>query len=459
MRPERIDDDVLDSMEAALDAIAPPGPGKPIVRQVSNAQSDSVPSPTQLEAAGPTLNLVAGCAPSTHGVSSLIPGGLLTRLQRRTGYVDPFRFESKQHFRDVMYEAHIAGASDIFIQPGLPICVEIEGDMYALTTRSLDETEVKFLLKEAVGRDTAITDIISGRAVDGRYELHDPSALDARGAKVRHGFRVNASPILHWAGTAAQIVLRGIPKEPPLYSRIGLTDEIIRFCTPHDGIVYVAGATGSGKTTSFASILRYILENDTPIKGNLITHEQPVEFTYESIVSRHSIIVQSQIPNQFPTFDKANEAAMRRKPGLIMVGELRDEATIRAANEASLTGHPVFGTVHAKTVAAIMRRLISRFPENERATAIYDLVETARFAMAQRLVKGVDGKRIAVREYLVFDEKVREELSSLTDMGRVTSAVKRLVETRGHSFRAEASRLLAERLIDSETAQDIEKAE
>lgn len=393
------------------------------------------------------------------GGAALVPGALLPKLAKRTAYTDPFRFDGKQHFRDMVYEAHAQGASDIFIQPGYPICIQIEGDMYALTGRSLDETEIKFLLKEAIGRDTAITDIISGKAVDGRYELHDPTAMDARGAKVRHGFRVNASPILHWGGTAAQMVLRAIPKEPPTYKQIGLTDEIMRYCTPHDGIVYVAGATGSGKTTTFAAIIRFILETDTPIRGNLITHEQPVEFVYDSIVSRHSIIVQSQIPNQFASFNAANEAAMRRKPSLIMVGELRDEATIRAANEASLTGHPVFGTVHAKSVPAIMRRLISRFPESERASAIYDIVETARFAMAQRLVKGVDGKRVAAREFLVFDERARDELSALTDMGRVTSVVKRLVESRGHSFRAEAQRLLSERLIDAKTARDIENAE
>lgn len=387
------------------------------------------------------------------------PGSALRRLERRTDYVDPFRFESKAHFQSLMFEAHAWGASDVFLQPGLPVTMHVEGRMYALTYRALDDTEIKFLLKEAIGRDTAVTDIIQAKAIDGRYELHDHHALDARGAKIRHAFRVNASPILHHGGTAAQIVMRAIPKEPPHYKSIGLTEEIIQHCTPLNGMVYIAGTTGSGKTTTFAAIIRYILEEDTPISdGNFLTHEQPVEFTYDMIVSRHSIIAQSQIPNQFPTFEKANEAAMRRKPGLLLVGELRDESTIRAANELSQTGHPVFGTVHATSVPAIMRRLISRFPEDERSTAIYDLVESARFAMAQRLVIGVDGKRLAVREYLVFDEQSRDELFELNDMGKVTRAVKKLVDSRGHSFAADADRLLKDGLIDAKTARSVANA-
>ncbi|MGK9007559.1 ATPase, T2SS/T4P/T4SS family, partial [Citrobacter europaeus] len=95
---------------------------------------------------------------------------------------------------------------------------------------------------------------------------------------------------------------------------------------------------------------------------------------FQSIGSRHSIIVQSQIPTHFADFYEANREAMRRKPGLIMIGEMRDEETIRAAIEASLTGHPAFGTVHATNVAAVARRLISRFDVADRATAIYDIV-------------------------------------------------------------------------------------
>lgn len=389
-------------------------------------------------------------------LENIIHGALLPKPERLTAYKDPFRFDNPATFKQIMLESLMHNASDIFVQPGLPICARLNGEMVALTHRPIDEGEVKNILKWAAGRDTAQTDIISGTAVNGRYELFDPDMRDARGARIRYGYRVNASPIQCWGGTSAQIVIRAIPTDPPKYNELGLSEDIMRAATPRDGIVYVAGATGSGKTTTFASIIRYILENDTPIKGNLVTHEEPIEFTYDSIQSRHSIIVQSQVPTHFANFYVANREAMRRKPGLIMIGEMRDEETIRASIEASLTGHPVFGTVHATNAAAVMRRLISRFPENERATAIFDIVETARFIMAQRLVKGVNGKLLAAREYLVFDEKAREALIELDQMGKVTSRIKELVEEKGHSFRKEAARLLDAGLIDKAVARELE---
>jgi len=388
-------------------------------------------------------------------VSSMVPGALLPKVKRITNYQDPFRFDNPNSFKELMLESLMHEASDIFIQPGLPICARINGIMMTLTNRPLDDGEVKHILKWAVGRDTAETDIVSGIAVNARYELFDPKKKDVRGARIRYGYRVNASPIQCWGGTSAQIVMRAIPTNPPKYDEIGLSEDILYAATPRDGIVYIAGATGSGKTTTFAAIIRYILENETPISGNLITHEEPIEFTFESVRSRHSIIVQSQVPTHFENFYIANREGMRRKPGLIMIGEMRDEETIRASIEAALTGHPVFGTVHAMNVAAVMRRLISRFPENERATAIFDIVETARFIMAQRLVKGINGKQVAAREYLVFDEVSREELIGLDQMGRVTSKIKYLVETKGHSFKKEAIRLNKMGLIDDHVTRDL----
>ena len=386
---------------------------------------------------------------------------LLPEVERLTDFQTPFRFDNAKYFKALMYEAMKHNASDVYVQPGDPICARVNGTIVRLTNRCLDASEVYNILKWAGGRDTAETDIVTGRAIDARYEIFDKTLRDLRGAKVRYGYRVNASPIQHAGSTSAQIVLRAIPNDPPTHIDVGINDDIIRAATPSDGIVLVAGATGSGKTTTFAAIIRYILENDTPIKGNLITHEEPIEFLFNTIKSEHSIIVQSDIQHHFrdasgrPSFSIANVNAMRRKPGLIMIGEMRDEQTISAAVEASLTGHPVFATVHAINVAAVMRRLISRFPESERATAIFDIIDTARLVVAQKLVKGVDGKLLAAREYLVFDEEVRDELLNLSEMGKVTSKVKKLVESKGHSFKEEALRLYKAGLIDEVTKEQL----
>lgn len=377
------------------------------------------------------------------------------KLEWRTGYRDPFRFGHAEDFKRLMLESHTHGVSDVFVQPNRPICVLKDGQLRALTHRVLDSSEVSAVLKWAVGRDTALTDILSGKAANGRYELFDPEKTNERGSRIRYAYRVNASPIQTWGGSSAQVVLRAIPNRVPTYTELGMSEDIVRAATPRDGIVYIAGATGSGKTTSFAALIRYILENDTPIRGNLITHEEPIEFTFEDVPSSHSIIVQSQIPTHFADFYAANREAMRRKPGLIMIGELRDQETIRAGVEASLTGHPVYGTVHAKDVAAVMRRLISRFPESERGTAIFDIIETARFIMAQRLVPATNGRLVAAREYLAFDAGMRSRLSDLTQMGKVTTAIEALVESDGHSFRAEGKRLLDAGQITASVAREL----
>jgi defect-in-organelle-trafficking protein DotB len=391
----------------------------------------------------------------SHSDDLSFPGALLPKVQWKTGYKDPFRFNSPEQFKGLMLESLAHKASDLFIQPEMPVCSQVNGKMMALTHRPLDDNEIRSILKWAAGRDTAVTDALEGKPVNGRYELFDPALRTGTGAKVRYGYRVNAVTIISAGGTSVQVVIRSIPTEPPKAKAIGISDEILVGATPKNGIVYIAGATGSGKTTSFAAIIRHVLEGDTPIQGNIVTYEEPIEFRFNTVQSKHSVIVQTQVPQMIANFSLAIREAMRRKPELIMIGELRDEETIRAAVEASLTGHAVFATVHAINVAAVMRRLISRFPETERATAIFDIVETSRFIMAQRLVPSLSGGRVAAREYLLFDDYVREQLIELDQMGRVTQEVKRLVEERGHSFKKEAQRLLEAGVISEHVAREL----
>ena len=108
--------------------------------------------------------------------------------------------------------------------------------------------------------------------------------------------------------------MRLIPSKPPKYSDIGVELEYLLKCIPRIGIVYMAGETGSGKSTTLSSFIRYILEEDTHIQGNIITIEEPIEFRYNEIQSRHSVISQSQVPEDFSSFALALREAMRRKP-------------------------------------------------------------------------------------------------------------------------------------------------
>lgn len=390
-----------------------------------------------------------------HRIDGSMPGALLIRVELRTRFCEPQRFTDEEQFKAVLFEALAHNASDIYFQPSTPICAKINGYLVALTHRTIDASEIELMVGWAGSRITAFSDIVARKAVNARYELFDQIERTASGEKVRYGFRCNITPVVGEGAVSAQIVIRVIPTMPPTPEEVGLTPEMLVYATPKNGIVYIAGSTGQGKTTTFAAIIRHILEADTPIKGNLITYEEPVEFRFHMIQSAHSIISQTEVPSMLKDFYEGIAQAMRRAPALISIGELRDEQTIRAAVEASLTGHTAFGTVHAGTVAEICRRLISRFPESERATAIFDIVATSRLMVAQRLVRRIDGGLVAAREHLVFDEAVQDRLSALSDMGRITQAVKQLVEEFGHSFKKEADRLYHAGIIDQHVADQL----
>ena len=139
--------------------------------------------------------------------------------------------------------------------------------------------------------------------------------------------------------------------------------------------------------------------------------------------------------------------ALRRKPGLILVGEARDQETIEAVIDAALTGHPVYTTVHANGVADTMRRMVTIFPHAERETRMFDLIESVKVIMWQCLVPGVDGKRVALREFLVLTEEVRDALLE-RGVAEIVSAMREQLNKHGQPILADAQRKFDEGLID-----------
>lgn len=142
--------------------------------------------------------------------------------------------------------------------------------------------------------------------------------------------------------------------------------------------------------------------------------------------------------------------ALRRKPHLIMVGESRDSETISATLEAALTGHPVYTTLHSNGVAETVRRLVGSFPQEERTGRAIDIIETLRLIVWQRLVPSIDGKRIALREYLVFNEEVRDLLLD-TDLNQITANTRNLLQKYGRPMQADVDEKFAQGLISERT--------
>lgn len=253
------------------------------------------------------------------------------------------------------------------------------------------------------------------------------------------------------------MILRPLPNKPLSVKELKVPRNLLELFLVKDGLCIIGGATGEGKTTLLAAINRYILENDTVIKGNIITHEEPIEITYHAIRSKHSYITQSGIGQHITDFAVANRSAMRRSPDLILVGELRDGETIDAAIELSTTGHPVYATTHANSVAEIFPRLLSRFPLSAKATKCYDLIRNTRVLASQKLIwtAGPDKKLMAVREYLPFTPQLRTYLSKFAeDPDTVIRKISGIME-QGlfgvESYQKQGERLLAEGIITPET--------
>lgn len=342
---------------------------------------------------------------------------------------EPTRF-TPHHIEDVLAFCTELGASDITFQTAEPIFAEIHGKLYKITRRKLTNAEVGDILNAIYGPN-GTTQILSGVDVDTHYEFRP-----TRGSRFR--FRVNGTGCQVEGHPGLQLTLRTIPTYPPDLDTLELPPDVLKAIAPEDGVVYVTGATGSGKSTLLAAIIKEIAK-DPDSNRKILTYEAPIEFVFDAVDKPSSIVSQSEIPRHLPNFAAGVRNALRRKPRLILVGESRDSETISAVIEAALTGHPVYTTLHSTGVAETIRRLVGAFPQEEREGRVIDIIETIRLSLWQKLVPTVDGKRVALREYLVFTEEIRDQLLSI-DPEKVTALTRQLVYEKGQPMIVDAKR-------------------
>lgn len=340
---------------------------------------------------------------------------------------EPIRL-SIENLNEIMIHCVKLGASDVTLQTGEPIIAEIYGKLRKVTRRRLANTEVGDVINAIYGPN-ATTIMSSGKDIDTHYEIR-PNRSD------RYRFRINGTACQVEGHDGIQITARTIPTDPPKLESMSLPKNIVDAIAPEQGVVYVTGATGSGKSTLLAAIIRSITE-DVESHRKVLTYEAPIEFVYDNVEKASAVVSQSEIPRHLPSFAAGVRNALRRKPRLILVGEARDPETIAAVMEAAMTGHPVYTTLHSNSVAETMRRLVITFPPEERQGRTIDIIETVRLVISQRLVPTVDGKRVALREFLIFDEKVRDILLE-TDILNITNVVRKLVREHGMTMEADA---------------------
>src|SRR3954468_16938991 len=270
-------------------------------------------------------------------------------------------------------------ASDLHLAVGRPPTLRLHGHLRELQTKSLEPEDTMALMKS-----------ITPERIQQEYEESGSGDFGfAYGEEAR--FRV---AIFKQKGFAS-LVLRKIPNKLLTFEQIGLPKMAEQICRRPRGIFLVTGPTGSGKTTTLASMINYINEN---FDRHIITMEEPIEYYHQH---KKSVIVQREIGVDVPNFSEALRRALRQDPDVMLVGEMRDLPTISSAVTAAETGHLVFGTLHTSGAASTINRLIDAFPTDQQEQIRVQLANNLIAVLSQTLCPRVDSEgRLAAYEFM-----------------------------------------------------------
>lgn len=282
------------------------------------------------------------------------------------------------------------GASDLHMSAGMPPLVRLDGEMDPLEAGSpaLSNDELSDVLFEVLEQDV----------IDGFKESWD---LDFAHA-IEGCARFRANYFMDQNGVGA--VFRQIPFEILTPEQIGLPEQVLDLCWLSKGLVLVTGPTGSGKSTTLASMIDYINRNR---KDHIITIEDPVEFVHPN---KQCLVNQREVGTHTKGFKAALKAALREDPDIVLVGEMRDLETIAIAIETAETGHLVFGTLHTTTAPSTVDRLIDQFPADQQAQIRTMLSESLKGVVAQVLCKAKPKGRAAAYEILIANSAISNNI-------------------------------------------------
>lgn len=277
-------------------------------------------------------------------------------------------------------------ASDLHLSAGSPPIIRVDGVLRRVKAPDLNGDAIRTMLY-SVMRDDQRAEFERDMELDFAFALGD----EAR-------FRVNA--FTSRIGTSA--VMRAIPDKIPTMEDLNLPTVMRKLANLENGLVLVTGATGSGKSTTLASIINHINENS---QKHILTIEDPVEFFH---TSKKALINHREVGVDTINFKTALKSALREDPDVILVGEMRDYETIALALTAAETGHLVFGTLHSSTAAKAVDRIIDVFPANDKEMIRSMMAGSIQAIIAQQLLSRAEGKgRVAAFEILVGTNAVR----------------------------------------------------
>lgn len=354
---------------------------------------------------------------------------------------NPLKF-GKDEFDSFISWCYEVGASDIIIEAGEVLGAKINGEVYDVGIHILDYARVAEILR-LVYQPSAPALLKSGNELNFQYAvLRDDNTL------VRFRVNVTAAQGARGSDDGVEIVMRTIPSDIPTYDMLGIPDDIMEACNAKYGIILVTGPTGSGKSTSIAAMLRMLAETR---RAHIITYESPIEFDLKTIPNRKSRVIQSEVPENLKDYSVAVANSLRRAPDIILFGEARDRETIAACIRESQTGHLVFSTVHTNNVPMTISRMVDEFEGHERKGTTSKLVDALRMIVHQRLYPKMGGGRVALREYLIFDDAMRRDLhKALMSADDLGTDIQSMLEIKGMPLIADAREKFEEGLLAAE---------
>ena len=316
-------------------------------------------------------------------------------------------------------------ASDIYLSAGAPAMIKINGECVPINNQTLPADAPKNLLAEVVPPDR-----IEELEETGELNMGVPISGVGR-------FRVSA---MRQRGSYA-VVIRFIEQHIPDLSTLNLPPVLAGLILEKRGLILVVGATGSGKSTTLASLID---SRNAVATGHILTIEDPVEYQFKN---KKSIVNQREIGSDTQSLQTALKNALRQAPDVILIGEIRDRETMSAAIAYAQSGHLVLATLHGNNSYHALNRILSFYPVEVRSTMLGDLGSALKAIISQRLVRTKTGERLPAAE-IMLNTKLVADLIEQSDFSGVREAMEKSMAEGSQTFEEDLARLIREGRID-----------
>ena len=320
-------------------------------------------------------------------------------------------------------------ASDIFLSVGSPINIKINGVAVPVNQAIMTADTVKQLLYE----------ILTERQIkeyEDEMELNSAVSLPGVGSFRISAFRQKGAPA---------VVVRYIPNVIPPLDTLGLPEVLTEVIMQKRGLILMVGATGSGKSTSLAAMIDFRNERKS---GHILTLEDPIEFIFQN---KKSIINQREVGTDTKAFEIALRNALRQAPDCILIGEIRDKATMAMALAYAQSGHLCLATLHANNSYHAMNRIINFYPLETRPSLLLDLAAALQAVISQRLVRTKTGARVAATEVLLNTRNI-SELIEKGEISEIKEALEKSLAPGSQTFEQALFKLFMDGRITQDEA-------